>query len=72
MSNSVRVEDVEQRNEDAGRRLADLAVARVKKGFAPPAEIYRVKNRNQIDWSLLSEWARPVDPEIFDGCCHEG
>jgi hypothetical protein len=52
--------------------LLDLAAARLRQGLAPPREIYLVQNRNAIDWSQFPAWARPIDPEIFDGCCHEG
>ncbi len=52
--------------------LVALAAARIRQGLAPPREIYLVQNRSAIDWSQFPAWARPVDPEIFDGCCHEG
>jgi hypothetical protein len=45
---------------------------RVRKGLAPPREIYDVQNRERIDWSKVPDWARPVDPEAFEGCSHEG
>jgi hypothetical protein len=63
---------------DAGRRvdrndaLLRLAEKRVQHGLAPPSEVYRVENRRRIDWQEFPEWARPVDPQIFEGCCHEG
>jgi len=41
-------------------------------GLAPPPEIYQVPYRNQIDWSKFPEWARPSDPDLFEGCSHEG
>jgi hypothetical protein len=50
--------------------LVELAMERIEKGLAPPQEIYRVQIRRRIDWSQFPEWARPVDPEMFD--CHEG
>jgi hypothetical protein len=52
--------------------LVELAERRVRQGLAPPAEIYRIENRRGIDWSEFPAWARPVDPQVFDGCCHEG
>jgi hypothetical protein len=52
--------------------LARVASARIRQGFAPPAEIYQVQYRSRIDWSEFPEWAKPLDPEAFDGCCHEG
>jgi hypothetical protein len=65
--------------ETAARRAAtDLkeierqAAERASKGLPPPREIYEVQNRNRIDWSRFPEWARPVDPEVFEGCGHEG
>jgi hypothetical protein len=54
------------------QRLVALAKQRAAEGWAPPAEIYRVELRREIDWSEFPAWARPVDPEVFDRCCHEG
>jgi hypothetical protein len=51
--------------------LESRATERLKRGFAPPREIYDVQNRGRIDWSSLPDWARPVDPEVFEGG-HEG
>jgi len=64
MNATMRVETMKDLNE--------LAAARVRRGLAPPREIYEVQNRNDIDWSVLPEWARPADPELFEGCAHEG
>lgn len=50
-------------------RLAD---DRMHHGLAPPPAIYRIEYRNRVDWSLYPTWAWPVDPEVFDRCCHEG
>jgi hypothetical protein len=51
----------------------DRAVAeRVQKGLSPPREAYQVQNRGRIDWSRYPDWARPIDPEVFEGCSHEG
>jgi hypothetical protein len=44
----------------------------VDQGFAPPAEIYRVEHRRLVDWATFPSWARPQDPDAFEGCCHEG
>jgi hypothetical protein len=52
--------------------VMELATQRMRDGFAPPPEIYRIENRNRIDWSKFPSWARQLDPEVFDGCCHEG
>ena len=52
--------------------LTRLAEERMAKGLAPPREIYDIPYRDQIEWSKFPEWARPIDPEIFEGCCHEG
>ena len=59
----------------ADRLAIDLercALARTREGLAPPKEIYQVQNRERIDWMALPEWARPVDPEVFEGSAHEG
>jgi hypothetical protein len=52
--------------------LLDLALARIKKGLAPPREIYLAPYRDQVDWTKFPDWARPSDPELFEGCGHEG
>jgi hypothetical protein len=52
--------------------LEDQAKERMRQGFAPPREIYEVQNRGRIDWSKVPDWARPSDPELFEGCQHEG
>jgi hypothetical protein len=54
-----------------GEALVKLAQQRMRQGFAPPSEIYRVEYRGRIDWLQFPDWARPVDPELFGGCCHE-
>jgi hypothetical protein len=51
--------------------LEQEAIDRIKKGLAPPREIYDVQNRGRIDWTALPDWARPIDPEVFEGA-HEG
>jgi hypothetical protein len=56
-------------------KLASLeheAAERVRKGLPPPREVYEVQNRDRIDWSRFPDWARPIDPEVFEGCGHEG
>jgi hypothetical protein len=53
------------------RGLQQLSAERVRRGLAPPKEIYQTPYRNRIDWSALPEWARPSDPELFEGS-HEG
>lgn len=55
-----------------GDALIKLAERRARQGFAPPPRIYRVEYRRRIDWTRFPAWARPVDPDLFDGCCHEG
>jgi hypothetical protein len=52
--------------------LIGIAVQRMKNGFAPPKEIYQAPYRNLIDWSSFPEWARPSDPEMYEGTSHEG
>jgi hypothetical protein len=54
------------------KELFELAQSRMRRGFAPPPEIYRIEYRNRIDWLQFPSWAWPTDPELFDGCCHEG
>jgi hypothetical protein len=52
--------------------LTRLAEERIAKGLAPPPEIYQLPYRSQIEWPRFPEWAWPTDPEVFEGCCHEG
>lgn len=52
--------------------LPALALARAKKGLAPPPEVYRAPYRDRINWADFPAWARPTDPEVFEGCSHEG
>src|SRR5262245_29658545 len=52
--------------------LERVAADRAQHGFAPPKEIYEAPCRGQIDWSRFPGWARPSDPELFEGCSHEG
>lgn len=54
------------------QQLAEEVRRRLSRGLAPPREAYLVHNRRMIDWSQAPEWARPIDPELFDGCGHEG
>ena len=66
----------EQADHAAAAHLADSpeerARERTRQGLAPPREIYDIRNRNRVDWSTLPEWAMPPDPELFEGCAHEG
>jgi hypothetical protein len=57
---------------DEVRKLERLAAERVSQGLAPPREIYQVPYRSQIDWGKFPEWAKPSDPELFEGSGHEG
>ena len=52
--------------------LPDRALARVKKGLAPPREVYQAPYRDRINWAEFPDWARPSDPELYEGCAHEG
>jgi hypothetical protein len=52
--------------------LERLAAERLKQGLAPPREVYDVRNRERMDWLMMPAWARPTDPELFEGCPHEG
>jgi hypothetical protein len=54
------------------QKLKRLAAERISQGLAPPKEIYQVQYRGQIDWEKYPLWARPSDPELFEGCGHEG
>jgi hypothetical protein len=60
------------RSTSAARSLAERVMQRVDQGLAPPPEAYHVHNRSKIDWTKVPEWARPSDPELFEGCVHEG
>jgi len=48
------------------------ALERTRQGLPPPREVYEAQNRSRIDWSQFPEWARPIDPEVFEGTAHEG
>jgi hypothetical protein len=61
-----------QHPRDNVQKLEALALEHVQKGLAPPKEIYSVPYRNQIDWAKFPAWARPIDPEMFEGAGHEG
>jgi hypothetical protein len=54
------------------KQLQERAIDRIKRGLAPPREIYEVPYRSRIDWSAFPDWARPCDPEAFEECTHEG
>jgi hypothetical protein len=56
----------------AAEGLAERALARAKKGLAPPREVYQSPCRDRINWAEFPAWARPCDPELFEGCSHEG
>ncbi|HMF15034.1 MAG TPA: hypothetical protein VKE94_22110 [Gemmataceae bacterium] len=58
--------------ERAASSLEVRARQRTRQGLAPPRELYDIRNRNRVDWSTLPEWAMPPDPDIFEGCAHEG
>jgi hypothetical protein len=52
--------------------IEEHARQRMRQGLAPPREIYDIRNRDRVDWSTLPEWAMPPDPDLFEGCAHEG
>ena len=56
----------------AASSVEERARQRTQQGLAPPREIYDIRNRNRVDWSNLPEWAMAPDPDIFEGCAHEG
>src|SRR5262245_2500489 len=53
-------------------QLEEQAAERIRRGLAPPREIYELPYRDRINWSAFPEWARPSDPELFRDCPHEG
>jgi hypothetical protein len=57
---------------DEVQKLERLAAERISQGLAPPREVYQAPYRSQIDWGKFPEWAKPSDPELFEGCGHEG
>jgi hypothetical protein len=58
--------------EQAASTLEERARQRTRQGLTPPREIYDIRNRNSVDWSAFPDWARPLDPDLFEGCSHEG
>jgi hypothetical protein len=52
--------------------LQRVALERARQGLPPPREVYDARNRDRIDWAEFPSWARPTDPELFEGCTHEG
>jgi hypothetical protein len=57
---------------DEAGNLARLAEKRMAQGLAPPREIYDAQYRKRLDWSRFPDWARPSDPDAYEGCAHEG
>jgi hypothetical protein len=53
-------------------QLEHAAADCARSGKALPREVYQVQNRGRIDWSRFPDWARPSDPELFEGSAHEG
>jgi hypothetical protein len=56
---------------DEKATLERRSLERLRQGLAPPREVYEVQNRGRFDWSSLPDWARPSDPELYEGA-HEG
>jgi hypothetical protein len=54
------------------KKFERLAFERVSKGLSPPREVYQAPYRSRIDWTRFPDWARPSDPELFEGSGHEG
>ncbi len=54
------------------KTLQRLAAERVAQGLPPPREAYQAPYRDLINWGGFPEWARPLDPELFECCGHEG
>jgi len=57
---------------DRFQNLESVAFERTRKGLAPPHEIYDLPYRDRVDWSKFPDWARPIDPEVFQDSGHEG
>src|SRR4051794_6624637 len=57
---------------DEFRVIKALPRKRGKRGLSLPAMIYRSPYRDRVDWASFPPWARPVDPEMFQECGHEG
>jgi hypothetical protein len=57
---------------DPVEKLQQAAAECLEKGQPPPRVVYEAQNRNRIDWTKMPEWARPADPELFEGAGHEG
>jgi hypothetical protein len=51
--------------------LERAALERARQGLPLPRQVYEAQNRGRIDWSRFPAWARPSDPELFEGG-HEG
>jgi hypothetical protein len=64
--------DIGPAKPDEVGKLERLAAERVSQGLAPPREVYQSPYRTQIDWGKFPAWARPSDPDMFEGCGHEG
>jgi hypothetical protein len=58
--------------EEEVRTLERLALEQARKGFAPPRKVYEAPYRDRIDWSAFPDWAQPNDPDLYEGCAHEG
>jgi hypothetical protein len=58
--------------EEEVQTLQRLALEQARKGLAPPRKIYQVPYRDRINWSAFPDWARPNDPDLYQGCAHEG
>ncbi len=68
----TKTSDAGGRMDVSGEALIKLAERQIRQGLAPPSEIYRIEYRHRMDWLNFPDWGRPVDPEIYAGCCHEG
>jgi hypothetical protein len=63
---------VKPTSEDEVRKLERRAAERISQGLAPPREVYQSPYRDRINWEQFPQWARPTDPEVFEGSSHEG
>jgi hypothetical protein len=68
----AKAEPVGPASEGDLQKLERLAAERISQGLAPPREVYLAPYRDRIDWDQFPPWARPSDPELFEGSGHEG
>lgn len=65
----IRHDLVPREKPDYHRALSEARQGRVSEELK---ELHKVPWRTSVPWSLFPAWARPTDPEVFEGCGHEG